>query len=75
MPFTEGVSTCSRNAITHPGLIVKGKTRRSSDKVTAKHQAKKEAKEKKALTKAVGIKCVAMYKVNQAEKHVADATP
>ena len=75
MPFTEGVSTRSRNAIAHPGLIVKGKTCRSSNEVAAECQAKEEAKEKKALIKAVGIKRVTAYEVNQAEKHAADATP
>jgi hypothetical protein len=75
MPSTEGVSTRSRNAIVHPGLTVKGKPRRSSKEVAAERQAKKEAKQKKARTKTAGIKCVAAYEVDQAEKHAADATP
>lgn len=75
MPSTEGVATRSKNVVTHPGLVVKGKTRRSTSKVAAERQAKEDAKEKKALTKAIGIKRVAAYEVNQAEKHAADATP
>jgi hypothetical protein len=75
MSSTKGVSTRSGNATTHPGLVVKGRPRRSSNEVAAQRQAKEEAKQKKARTKAAGIKRVAAYEVDQAEKHAADATP
>jgi hypothetical protein len=75
MPSTKGVSTRSRNAIVHPGLVVKGNPRCSSKEVAAERQAKEEAKQKKARTKAAGIKRVAAYEIDQADKHAADATP
>jgi hypothetical protein len=75
MSSTKGVSTRAKNAVVHPGLVVKGKTRRSSKEVAAERQAKEEAKQEKARTKAAGIKRVAEYEMAQADKDAADATP
>jgi hypothetical protein len=75
MPATRGVSTRSKNADQHPGLAVKKNARRSSKEVAAERQAKEDAKQEKAHTKAAGIKRVAEYEMAQASKDAADATP
>jgi hypothetical protein len=75
MPSTRGVSTCSKNADQHPGPAVKKNTHCSSKEVAAECQAKEEAKQEKARTKAAGIKRVAEYEMAQASKDAADATP
>lgn len=75
MPATRGVSTRSKNADQHPGLAVKKNTRRSSKEVAAERQAKEDAKQEKARTRAAGIKRVAEYEMAQASKDAADATP
>ena len=54
---------------------VKKNTRHSSKEVAAERQAKKVAKQEKACTRAAGIKHVAEYKMAQASKDAADATP
>ncbi|KAI0245319.1 hypothetical protein BJV78DRAFT_1288215 [Lactifluus subvellereus] len=57
--MSQRVSTRSQNAAQHPGLVVKGKPRRSTKEVAAERQAKEDAKQEKARTKAAGIKRVA----------------
>jgi hypothetical protein len=76
MSSTRGVTTCSKNAAQHPGLIVKTqRPRRTSKEVAAERQAKEDAKKEKALTKAANIKRIADYEIAQANKDALDATP
>ena len=75
MPATHGVSTRSKNADQHPGLAAKKNTRRSSKEVAAESQAKEDAKQEEARTRATGIQHVAEYEMAQASKDAADATP
>ena len=75
MSSAQRVSTHSKNAAQHPGLVTKAKPRRSSKEVAAERQAKEDAKQEKARTKAAGIKRVAEYEMAQADKDAADATP
>jgi hypothetical protein len=76
MYLTHGVTTCSKNAAQHPGLIVKIQCPWCTSKeVAAECQAKEDVKREKALTKAANIKCIADYEIAQANKDVLDVTP
>ena len=77
MATRSNITTRAKNANQHPGLIV-GKDKKkccTNQEVQAERQAKEDAKEEKALTKAAGIKRVAVYEQNQADEDAVDATP
>lgn len=69
------VTTRSKNATQHPGLLDQGSQRRSKTEAAAERQAKAKAKEDKAIAKAAGIKRVAEFEKADAEKNALDATP
>ena len=69
------MNTRAKNSTQRPGLVVEKKKRCSKEEVQAERQAKEDAKEEKACTKAAGIKRVAAYEQNQANKDVVEATP
>ena len=69
------MNTRAKNSTQRPGLIVEKKKHRSKEEVQAERQAKADAKEEKARTKAAGIKRVAAYEQNQANEDAVEATP
>ena len=75
MPSTERVTTRSKNAAQHPGLLVPKQQRRTKDQVEAARQAKEDIKMKKELAKAAAIKRVADFERKQADDDSVEVTP
>lgn len=69
------IQTRSKNTTQHPGLLVPKQTRRTSDEVAASRRAKEDAKKKREDAKKAGIKRVAEFEQNQAEKDAIERTP
>ena len=75
MSSTQGITTRSKNATQHPGLVVQKSKRRSGAEAAAERQAKEYAKKEKARAKAASIKRVAEFKKDQATRDELEATP
>jgi hypothetical protein len=75
MSTTNRITTRSKNAAQHPGLLVPKQRRRTSAEVAAARQAKADIKNTKELTKAAGIKRVAEFERKQADDEAAEGTP
>jgi hypothetical protein len=69
------IQTRSKNTTQHPGLLVPKQTRRTSDEVAASRRAKEDAKKEREDAKKAGIKRVAEFEQNQAEKDATERTP
>jgi hypothetical protein len=72
---TNRVTTRSKNATQHPGLIDQKQLRRTNDEVAALREAKEEAKNEKERTKKRGIKRVAAFEKQQADDDTMEQTP
>jgi hypothetical protein len=72
---TNRVTTRAKNAAQRPGLVIQKQTRRTSDEVAAIREAKEDAKREKEDIKKAGIKRVADFERNQAEKDAMEQTP
>ena len=72
---TNRVATRSKNAAQRPGLLIPKQTRRTSDEVAAIRKAKEDTKREKEDAKAAGIKRVAEFEQNQADKDAMERTP
>ena len=68
MSATNCITTHSKNATQHPGLLIPKPTHHTKDEVAAAHQAKDNIKKMKELTGAAAIKCVAELKRKQANE-------
>jgi len=69
------ITTRSKNATQHPGLLIPKPTRRTKDEVAAARQAKDDIKKTKELTKAAAIKRVAEFEKKQANVDTVGGTP
>ena len=72
---TNRVTTRAKNAAQHPGLLIPKQTRRTSDEVAVSRRAKEDAKREKEDIKKAGIKRVAEFEQNQADKDAMERTP
>lgn len=70
-----GITTRSRNASQHPGLVAQRKPRRTTEQVASERQAKEQVKIDKELTKVAHIKRIAEYEKGQADLDANDMTP
>jgi hypothetical protein len=75
MSATNHITTCSKNAAQHPGLLVPKQSRRTKDEVAAACQAKEDIKKNKELTKATNIKHVAEFEREQVNDDAVGGTP
>lgn len=69
------IQTRSKNTTQHPGLLIPKQTRRTRDEVAASRMAKEDAKKEREDAKKAGIKRVAEFEQNQAEKDAIEQTP
>ena len=72
---TNHVTTHSKNAAQHPGLLILKRTRCTSDEVAVLRRAKEDAKREKEDLKKASIKHVAEFEQNQADKDAMEWTP
>ena len=72
---TDRVTTRSKNASQHPGLLVPKQTRRTTQEVSAIREAKENLKKEKELTRRAGIKRVAVFEKGQADDDAIEQTP
>lgn len=72
---TNRLTTRAKNTTQRPGLLLPKQTRRTSDEVAAIRKAKEDAKKEKEVAKTAGIKRVAKFEQNQADKDAMERTP
>ena len=72
---TNCITTHAKNAAQHPGLLIPKQTRHTSDEVAVSRRAKEDAKREKEDIKKAGIKRVAEFEQNQADKNAMERTP
>ena len=74
MSATNRITTHSKNATQHSGLLISKPTRHTKDKVAAAHQTKDDIKKTKELTKAAAIKHVAEFEKKQVNEDAVGGT-
>ena len=74
MSATNRITTHSKNATQHSGLLIPKPTCRTKDKVAAAHQTKDDIKKTKELTKAAAIKHVAEFEKKQVNEDAVGGT-